>query len=163
MDNITKTAEIESEMEIEDILRPSELPMPSVNISQPIAREENPLITNDEMKDIYKKLFSYCEEDRKDADEAFRTFLDMAVNDGDASHSTKETMVQLLKIRADSTDKMTKVMDLLMRYILKDKDTFIPYKNISQENNIVFKNGSKRSFLEKLEKQKIRKVEDKNK
>jgi hypothetical protein len=50
---------------------------------------------------------------------------------------------------------MTKVMDLLMRYVLKDRDTFPKYLAAKQENNIVIKDKStKRNFLEKLEKAK---------
>lgn len=154
--------EIELEPECEDILRPSELPVPAMNVNLPAPqKEEEPLVTNREMIDFYKKILNYCEEDRTEASDAFKTFMDMAVNDGDASPSTKECMVQLLKIRTDSTDKMTKVMDLLMRYVLKDRDTFPRYLAANQENNIIFKGGSKRSFLEKLEKQKARKVDDK--
>lgn len=157
-----KDVEIELEPECEDILRPSEMPIPALNVNvPPPQKEEKPLVTNEEMIDFYKKILLYCEEDRTEANDAFKTFMDMAVNDGDASHSTKEVMVQLLKIRTESTDKMTKVMDLLMRYVLKDRDTFPRYLAANQENNIIFKGGSKRSFLEKLEKQKARRVEDK--
>jgi hypothetical protein len=139
------------------------MPLPTLNVSLPQqnVKEETPVVTNNEMVDMYKKIFSYMEADRGDSDEAFRTFMDMAVNDGDASHSTKECMVQLLKIRTECTNNMTKVMDLLMRYILKDRDTFPRYLAANQENNIIFKGGSKRQFLEKLEKNKARKVEDK--
>jgi hypothetical protein len=167
MANHTKTVEkveLELEPEIEDVLRPSEMPLPAlnVNIPQQGVKEENPLVTNDEMAEMYKKIFAYSEKDREDAGELFNTLKDMAINDGDASHSTKEAMIQALRIRCESADKMTKVMDLLMRYILKDRDTFPRYLAANQENNIIFKGGgSKRSFLEKLEKQKARRVEDK--
>jgi hypothetical protein len=168
MGNHTKPTEtreidqVELEPEVEDVLRPSEFPVPQMNLNmQSAQKEETPVVTNTDMIEIYKKILSYCEEDRTEANDAFKTFMDMAVNDGDASHSTKECMVQLLRIRCESTDKMTKVMDLLMRYVLKDRDTFPRYLAANQENNIIFKGGSKRSFLEKLEKQKARKIEDK--
>lgn len=166
MANHTKTVEkvdMEIEPEIEDVLRPSELPVPSMNVgvNQASSKEENPVVTNDDMIDMYKKIFSFIEEDRKESGDLFDTLKDMAINDGDASHSTKEAMIQALRIRVESSDKATKVMDLLMRYILKDKDTFPRYLAANQENNIIFKGGSKRSFLEKLEKQKPRRIEDK--
>lgn len=153
---------IEIEPEIEDILRPSELPIPSMNVGLPSERtEDKPIVSNDDMAVMYKKIFAYCEEDRTDAGELFNVLKDMVINDGDASHSTKEAMIQALRIRMESSDKMTKVMELLMRYILKDRDTFPRYLAANQENNIIFKGGSKRSFLEKLEKNKSRKLEDK--
>lgn len=154
--------DMELEPEIEDVLRPSELPVPSMNVGLPQnVKEENPVVTNDDMIEMYKKIFSFVEEDRKESGELFETLKDMAINDGDASHSTKEAMIQALRIKVESSDKATKVMDLLMRYILKDRDTFPRYLAANQENNIIFKGGSKRSFLEKLEKQKSRKIEDK--
>lgn len=160
MSNIKQAEKVELEPEVEDILG-AEVPIPSMNVNLKQPEDKNPLITNDEMVVFYKKILSYCEEDRTEASDAFKTFMDMAINDGDASHSTKECMVQLLKIRTESTDKMTKVMDLLMRYILKERDTFPRYLAANQENNIIFKGDSKRSFLEKIEKQKARKIEGK--
>lgn len=165
MANPPKTVEVELELEpeVEDVLRPSELPIPAMNvgIQQHQAKEEKPLVTNEEMVDMYKKIINHCEEDRQEANSLFQDLKDMVINDGDASHSTKEAMIQAFRIRCESTDKETKVMDLLMRYILKDRDTFPRYLAANQENNIIFKGGSKRSFLEKLEKQKARKIEDK--
>ncbi len=165
MANNTKTIEkieIELEPEVEDVLRPSELPIPSMNVGG-IApqKEETPVVTNDQMVDMYKKIFDHCEEGRKDAGELYEVLKDMVVNDGDASHSTKEAMIQALRLKCEAADKETKVMDLLMRYILKDRDTFPRYLAANQENNIIFKGGSKRSFLEKLEKNKARKIEGK--
>jgi len=167
MTNHTKTVdkvELELEPEVEDVLRPSELPIPAMNVGVPqqvSTKDEKPLVTNDEMVDIYKKIIGHCEEDRNEANDLFQCLKDMVINDGDANHSTKEAMIQALRIRCEAADKETKVMDLLMRYILKDRDTFPRYLAANQENNIIFKGGSKRSFLEKLEKQKARKVEGK--
>lgn len=162
MSNQPRTVEVEMEPEVEDILRPSELPIPSMTVEvQKNTKDENPLVTNEEMVDMYKKIISHCEEDRQEAKELYNDLKDMVVNDGDASHSTKEAMLQALRIRCEAADKETKVMDLLMRYILKDRDTFPRYLAANQENNIVFKGGSKRSFLERLEKNKARKIEEK--
>lgn len=163
MFNKTKTEDIKIELEpeIDDVLRPSELPVPSMTVGVQPTKEEKPLVTNEEMVDMYKKIINHCEEDRQEANTLFQDLKDMVINDGDASHSTKEAMIQAFRIRCESTDKETKVMDLLMRYILKDRDTFPRYLAANQENNIIFKNSSKRSFLEKLEKQKARKIEEK--
>lgn len=157
-----KIDEVELEPEIEDVLRPSEMPLPALNVNMPPAqKEETPVICNDEMTDMYKKIFSFCEDDRSEANDLFQTLKDMALNDGDASQATKEAMIQALRIRCESSDKMTKVMDLLMRYILKDRDTFPRYLAANQENKFIFNGGSKRTFLEKLDKQKARKIEEK--
>lgn len=132
--------------------------LPQLNVSMPLAPkkdEEVVLVKNETMINLYNEILEHCREDRKDADGAFKTFLEMVVNDGDATSSSKEAMVQLLRVRVEATDKMTKVMDLLMRYVLKDRDTFPKYLNANQENNITIKTKStKRNFLEKLEKAK---------
>jgi hypothetical protein len=132
--------------------------LPQLNVSMPMApkkEEEVILIKNETMIALYNEILDACREDRKDADGAFKTFLEMVVNEGDATSSSKEAMVQLLRVRVEATDKMTKVMDLLMRYVLKERDTFPRYLNANQENNITIKTKStKRSFLEKLEKAK---------
>jgi hypothetical protein len=132
--------------------------LPQMNVNMPLATkkdEEVVVVKNEQMIDLYNEILQFCREDRKDADGAFKTFLEMVVNDGDATSSSKEAMVQLLRIRVEATDKMTKVMDLLMRYVLKDRDTFPKYLAAKQENNIVIKDKStKRQFLERLEKQR---------
>lgn len=132
--------------------------LPQLNVNMQMASkkdEEVVLVKNEAMIALYEEILGHCREDRKDADSAFKSFLDMVLNDGDATSSSKEAMVQLLRVRVEATDKMTKVMDLLMRYVLKDRDTFPKYLAAKQENNIVIKDKStKRSFLEKLEKQK---------
>jgi hypothetical protein len=138
---------------------PTETPVPQVNINLPVAqkKEEIVLVQNEQMIDLYNEILGQCREDRKDADGAFKTFLDMVVNDGDATSSSKEAMVQLLRVRVEATDKMTKVMDLLMRYVLKERDTFPKFLSVNQENNIT--NNTKttktnrRSLLEKLAKE----------
>lgn len=132
------------------------LPQLQVNLSPAKSQntDEKAVINNDQMVNLYQEILNYCRDDRKDADGAFKDFMDMIVNNGDATSSTKEAMVQLLRIRVEATDKMTKVMDLLMRYVLKDKDTFPRYLAANQENNIIVKGKSnRRSFLEKLGKQ----------
>jgi hypothetical protein len=132
--------------------------LPQLNVNMPLAEkkeEEVAVIKNEQMVALYNEILEHCREDRKDADSAFKTFLEMVVNDGDATSSSKEAMVQLLRVRVEATDKMTKVMDLLMRSLLKERDTFPRYLAANQENNITIKTkSSKRSFLEKLEKAK---------
>jgi hypothetical protein len=133
----------------------NKLPQMNVNMQAPKKDEEIVLIKNEQMIALYNEILDNCREDRKDADSAFKTFLDMVVNDGDPSSSSKEAMVQLLRVRIESTDKMTKVMDLLMRAVLKEKDSFPKYMNAHQENHVTIKTkASKRDFLEKLQKSK---------
>jgi hypothetical protein len=75
----------------------------------------------------------------------------MVLNDGDASSASKEAIVNLLKIKSDTSDKMTKVADLMTRIKLKDKDTFPRYL-AAQQNNKVIIEGSKREMIKSINK-----------
>jgi len=73
------------------------------------------------------------------------------MNEGDASSSSKEAIVNLLKINTDVNDKMSKIADLRTRMKLKEKDTFPRYLAASQQNNVVIE-GSKRDMLKTISK-----------
>ena len=75
----------------------------------------------------------------------------MIINDGDASSASKEAIVNLLKIKSDTSDKMSKVADLMTRVKLKEKDTFPRYLAAQQNNKVVIE-GSKRDLLKSISK-----------
>jgi hypothetical protein len=75
----------------------------------------------------------------------------MVINDGDASSASKEAIVNLMKIKSDTADKMSKVADLMTRIKLKDKDTFPRYLAAQQNNKVVIE-GSKRDLLKSINK-----------
>lgn len=75
----------------------------------------------------------------------------MVINDGDASSASKEAIVNLVKIKSDTADKMSKVADLMTRIKLKDKDTFPRYLAAQQNNKVVIE-GSKRDLLKSISK-----------
>jgi len=82
------------------------------------------------------------------------------MNDGDATSSTKEALVNLIKIKSDMSDKMSKVADLMTRIKLKERDTFPKYLAAQQNNTInIGNNGnnSRRSLIEALNKAKTKK------
>ena len=84
----------------------------------------------------------------------------MVMNDGDATSSTKEALVNLIKIKSDMSDKMSKVADLMTRIKLKERDTFPKYLAAQQNNTInIGNNGnnSRRSLIEALNKAKTKK------
>jgi len=60
----------------------------------------------------------------------------MVMNDGDATTSSKEALVNLVKVKTDLQDKMLKAADLMTR--LKIKNTYAysgPHLNALQQNN----------------------------
>jgi len=82
------------------------------------------------------------------------------MNEGDASSSSKEAIVNLLKINTDVNDKMSKIADLRTRMKLKEKDTFPRYLAAQQNNKVVIE-GSKREMLKTISKLAQRKKNDK--
>ncbi len=82
------------------------------------------------------------------------------MNDGDATSASKEALVNLIKVKSETADKMTKVLDLATRIKLK-KDHFPAYLNAKQENTITIgDNGAKRELIRQVK--KIQKMQGNN-
>ena len=76
-------------------------------------------------------------EDRKQVSDFIDTFADMVLNDGDATTSSKEALINLIKTKSDIQDKMLKAADLMTRLKLKNSYAFSgPHLNALQQNNI---------------------------
>ena len=113
--------------------------------------EKESIIKDDSLLGLYGEILENCREDRSKADEILSNFLEMIINDGDASSASKEAIVNLLKIKSDTSDKMSKVADLMTRVKLKEKDTFPRYLAAQQNNKVVIE-GSKRDLLKSISK-----------
>ncbi len=127
--------------------------MPTMNINKSMVEiEEQPCIVGDEViVDLYDEILENCRKDRESADEVLADFIDMVMNEGDASSASKEAIVNLLKIKSDTSDKMSKIADLMTRIKLKEKDTFPRYLAAQQNNKIVIE-GSKREMIKSINK-----------
>lgn len=131
-----------------------EMLLPSMNVSKdmmPPIEEKECIIKDETLVDLYGEILNNAREDRGKADEILSNFLEMVINDGDASSASKEAIVNLMKIKADQADKMTKIADLMTRIKLKDKDTFPRYLAAQQNNKVVIE-GSKRDLLKSINK-----------
>lgn len=145
-----KDAEIVDEIDEIDV----EMLLPSMNVGTNIIEnqeEKNCIIKDDTLVGLYNEILDNCREDRSKVDEVLSTFLEMVINDGDASSASKEAIVNLMKIKTDTADKMSKVADLMTRIKLKDKDTFPRYLAAQQNNKVVIE-GSKRDLLKSINK-----------
>jgi hypothetical protein len=129
-----------------------ELLLPSATIAKEIAHEREECIIKDEsLLGLYDEILTNCRKDRGHADEILSNFLDMVLNDGDASSASKEAIVNVLNIKSGISDKMTKIADLMTRMKMKDKDTFPRYL-AQQTNNKVVIEGSKRDLIKSMNK-----------
>ena len=131
-----------------------EMLLPSMTVGAelipPVETKDCP-IKDETLVDLYQEILTNCREDRGKVDEILATFLEMVINDGDASSASKEAIVNLIKIKSDTADKMSKVADLMTRIKLKEKDTFPRYLAAQQNNKVVIE-GSKRDLLKSISK-----------
>ena len=75
--------------------------LPSMNLSTEMIphEEKESIIKDDSLLGLYGEILENCREDRSKADEILSNFLEMIINDGDASSASKEAIVNLLKIK----------------------------------------------------------------
>ena len=133
--------------------------MPSMNVSSlSIQDSENSLsniVSDEQLVDVYQEVLENIRQDRKQTEEFINNFADLVINEGDSTSASKEALVNLLKLKHDTSDKMAKIADMMTRIKLKDKDTFPKYLAANQNNTININSGNnKRQFLESLNKKK---------
>lgn len=144
------------EIEIDNLI-------PSMTVSSEIMDEPEKecIVKDEEVLDLYDEILQNCRKDRESVNDVLTNFLDMVMNDGDASSSSKEAIVNLLKINTDVNDKMAKIADLRTRIKLKEKDTYPRYLAAQQNNKVVIE-GSKREMIKTINKLAQRKKDDKS-
>ena len=140
--------------------------IPSMNVNLPVENAEDPeqsiLVSDEALLGVYAEVLTNIREDRLEVDQILSNFVDMVINEGDSTTSSKEALVNLLKMKMDSADKMAKIADLMTRIKVKDRDTFPRYLAANQNNTInIGDNGQKRALLEAINKAAKNKGEDK--
>jgi len=134
--------------------------IPSMNVADEMEVEKECFVKDDDMVDLYEEILDNARKDRESVDEVLANFIEMVMNEGDASSASKEAIVNLMKIKSDTSDKMAKVADLMTRIKLKEKDTFPRYLAAQQNNKVVIE-GSKREMIKSINKIAARKTNDK--
>ena len=128
------------------------IPQMSVSMPAEIQEKEQCLIKDEELLGIYGEIMENLRDDRQEAKNCFVELKEMFLNQGDASTSTKEAMVNVFKIQTDITDKMSKIADLMTRIKLKSPDTYKPYLSAKQENRTTINiTNSKRQLLKSIQ------------
>jgi hypothetical protein len=116
----------------------------------PAQEEQNNLISDDMILGIYSEVLNTIRQDRVEVSDILNNFCDMVMNDGDSSSASKEAIVNLVRAKLDSSDKMAKIADLMTRIKLRDRDTYPKYLNATQENTINIGDGAKSELLRRL-------------
>jgi len=125
--------------------------IPTMNVNDIAEPTEEQIVENEDLLGLYQEILENCRKDRENTDEILVNFVDMVMNEGDDSSASKEAIVNLLKIKSDTSDKMSKVADLMTRIKLKERDTFPRYLAAQQNNKVVIE-GSKREMIKSINK-----------
>ena len=128
-------------------------------------KEEKPqelsLISDESLLGVYGEILDNLRDDRSQVSGLVDTFSNMVLNDGDASTSSKEALVNLLKTKIEASDKMAKIADLMTRIKLKQPDTYQPWMGKNKDKggntiNIYDSTGiNRKSLMEKIQKGKL--------
>jgi len=134
---------IEVDVEIENLV-------PKMEVNCTPDENQECIVGDEVLMGLYDEILENARNDRDQSDDLLANFVNMVLNDGESSSASKEAIVNLMKVKSDISDKMTKIADLMTRIKLKERDTFPRYLASQQNNKIVF-DGDKRDFLKKLE------------
>ncbi len=157
---VEKVAKSTTDVEIEDAI--DDL-VPRMNVtvpSNPPAEAAPELITDDDILEIYGDILKDINEKEKEVSDYVANMAEMVFNEGDATTSSKEALVNFVKIETDLIDKKVKIADLMTRIKLKETNTFPRYLAAHQNNTInINDSGKKRQLLEAINKAKKKKEE----
>lgn len=142
---IVETEAIEPD-EITDLI-----PQMNVNLPAEQTQESKCLISDEQLIGVYEEIMHNFRRDRKQVSYIAKEFADLVVNGGDSSSSSKEALVNLLKLKNDTSDKMVKIADLMTRLKMKSPDTYKPYLTAKQENKTTINITGRRQLLKKIE------------
>ena len=118
------------------------------------------IISDNSLLSVYGEIMTNLRTDRDQVSDLVDAFSNMVLNDGDSSSASKEALVNLIKTKIDTSDKMSKIADLMTRIKLKQPDTFKPYMNGNKKDggntiNIYDSSGiNRKSLMERIQKEK---------
>lgn len=121
---------------------------------------EMSIVSDEALMGVYGEIMDNLRGDRKQASELVDTFSNLVLNDGDSSTASKEALVNLLKVKMDASDRMTRIADLMTRIKLKQPDTYQPWMGKGKDKggntiNIYDSSGiNRKSLMEKIQKEK---------
>jgi hypothetical protein len=142
--------------DLKEVIPSLNLNVPPTTAMQPIPEEKENIISDDALLGIYQEVLNGIREDRQEIDKLLANFVEMVINEGDSTSASKEALVNLVKIKTDTSDKMAKIADLMTRVKLKERDTFPKYLAAHQNNTInIGENATnKRELIKQIERAK---------
>jgi len=135
--------------------------LPQINVNLPAKQEEQENLVPDELwLGMCGEIMNNLRQDRTELDEVKNNFIEMVINEGDSTSASKEALTKLLELKIEVSDKMSKVLDLITRVKLKERDTFPRYLAAHQNNTINIGDSSKRELIKQINKYQKKKKEE---
>ena len=144
------------EAEVEDLPEPPQMLVPTVATPQSSAQ---PLFEDEEMLKLVGETLSNMRNDRKQLDTLISNFVEMVFNEGDSTTASKEALVALMIAKTNMSDKQMKIVDTISKFKLKEMASAPKSVTANQENHYHF-GGTRRSFLEQINKRMRKKPEE---
>lgn len=126
--------------------------------------QEASIISDEALLGVYGEIMDNLRDDRNQVSGLVDTFSNLVLNDGDSSTASKEALVNLLKTKIETSDRMAKIADLMTRIKLKQPDTFQPWMGKGKDKggstiNIYDSSGiNRKSLMERIQKEKKEEV-----
>lgn len=121
--------------------------MPSIPVVLPTT-EQNAVVTDEQLLDLYSEILEDLRNDRKEVDAILSNFVEMVMNEGDSTSSSKEALVNLAKLKSEIAIGKSKIADLMTSLKLKEKQA--SKINATQNNNITI--TDRRNLIETINK-----------
>ena len=119
----------------------------------PTGSQPPAIIEDTVLLDVYQEILQMCRDDRRECDQYITNFAELVINEGDSTTASKEALVNLVKIKSDIPDKMSKIATEMTRLKLKETAP-IKVQNAKQEITNVHigdTTGNKRALIELIE------------
>ena len=127
------------------------IPVMNVSVPTEVVETRKELIKDEQLIGIYNEIMDDLRVDQTEVDDILANLKEMVFNAGDSSSSSKEALVNVLKIKTDLADKKRGIADLMTRIKLKSPDTFKPYLNAKQDNKTTINiGGDKRQLIDAI-------------
>ncbi len=148
-------------VEAEDLPEPPTMTVPTGAMA-PVPSSSQALFADDEIVGMCAEAMTNMRNDRKQLDSLIANLVEMVFNEGDSTTSSKEALVSLMTAKTNMSDKMMSIAELMAKFKLKEMGNAPKSVTASQENHYHF-GGSRRSFLEQIERQVQKKKQKKDK
>lgn len=116
-------------------------------------------VTDEELMNLYREILDDFRKDRKDASYIADQFKEMVCNGGDASTSSKEALINAMKLQNDASDKKRRLLSDLMMQKLKSANTFQPYMIKKNDSSSRVAKVDKKAILKQVQEEKNKNVQ----